>query len=372
MAKSTGVTPKHSKADLMKALASINKMKEFSDSDWVGAVLMSDNSHFQIDVIKTWSLWLDNALWGGFARGRIAEIYWQEASWKTTIALNAAVECQKLGGYVWFIDAEQAFNKEFAKSIGLIEDQLVVFQPDNGEQGFEMARQLIATGMFDMIIIDSVSALVPKSIIDGSVADQSMGTLARMMSKGLSIVNTEASKSKTAIIFINQIRDKIGVMYGNPQTTSWGNALKYYCTQRLEVKRIEKLMDKETNIGNRVRCIVQKNKIGAPFKRAEFNVMFNYNTWDFGVDTDEEIFSTAVELGVIAKDYPKKSYYTFPDWKEIFGEPKAKAYCLEPAMFAEIKDYVTGVKIMTNKKVSSNSKDEDIDEWNNETTNIED
>lgn len=337
---------KFSKAEILKALGAINKQKDFEEG-W--AILMSDAPELKVETFSSGSILLDIALGGWFAKGRIVEIYGAEASWKTTMALTAAVEVQKNGGYVALIDAEQAFNSEFAKAIWLRDEQFILYQPEYGEKGFEMIRNLIATGMFDMIIVDSVSAMVPKSTIEWNIEDQQMWVQARMMSKALMVLNTEASRKKTTVVFINQTRDKIGVVYWNPTTTSGWNALKFYASQRVEVKRKEKLMEKDRNIWNRVRCIIQKNKITAPFKTAEFNVMFDYETWEFGVDTNEEIFAAAIEKNIIVKDVPKKSYYSFPDGKEIFGEPKAKAYFADENVFSEIKSFVTGEKEFTPK-----------------------
>ena len=265
-----------------------------------------------VDVISTGSLALDLALGvGGLPRGRIVEIYGPEASGKTTLALSVIAEAQKKGGIAAFIDAEHALDPLWAQTIGVKLDDLLISQPDTGEQALEITEQLIRSGGIDVIVIDSVAALVPRAEIEGEMGDAMMGMQARLMSQALRKLTAAISKSKTIVIFTNQLRQKIGVMFGNPETTTGGNALKFYASQRLDIRRKEKLEsgtgdDKETT-GNRVKVKVVKNKIAPPFKEVEIDVLFNE-----GISREGEIIDIGAEKGIIKKS---GAFYTYEETK---------------------------------------------------------
>lgn len=280
------------KSEALKlAIAQITK--QFGD----GSIMkLGDNRNIDVELLNSGSLSLDLALGGGYPKGRIIEIYGPESSGKTTLALHAIAEIQKTGGQAAFIDAEHALDPSYAKRIGVDVDNLLISQPDNGEQALEICETLVRSNAVDLIVVDSVAALVPQAEIDGDMGDAQMGLQARLMSQAMRKLTAIISKSKATVIFINQIRMKIGVMFGNPETTTGGNALKFYASVRIDIRRIGQIKDGENIIGNRTKIKVVKNKIAAPFRSAEFDIMYNE-----GISKVGDVLDLAVQYGVFDK-----------------------------------------------------------------------
>jgi recombination protein RecA len=297
-----------------------------------GAVMkMGDKVVADVEVIPSGSLGLDIALGvGGYPRGRVVEIYGPESSGKTTLTLHAIAEAQKNGGIAAFIDAEHAFDRFYAQKLGVDIDNLIISQPDNGEQGLEIADNLIRSGAIDIVVIDSVAALTPKSEIEGEMGDSKMGLHARLMSQALRKLTGSISKTNCTVIFINQLREKIGVMFGNPETTTGGNALKFYASVRLDIRRSTQIKDTDGNVqGNKTRVKVVKNKVAPPFRTTEFDIMYGE-----GISKVGEIIDLGVEYEIVKKS---GSWFSYGDTKLGQGRDAVKSLLLDnPELFEEL------------------------------------
>ena len=296
---------------------------------------MGDTVVQEVDVIPTGSLGLDVALGvGGYPRGRVIEIYGPESSGKTTLTLHAIAEAQKKGGIAAFIDAEHAFDRYYAESLGVDIENLIISQPDNGEQALEIADNLIRSGAIDIIVIDSVAALTPKSEIEGEMGDSKMGLHARLMSQALRKLTGSISKTNCTVIFINQLREKIGVMFGNPETTTGGNALKFYASVRLDIRRSTQIKDTDSNVkGNKTRVKVVKNKVAPPFKMAEFDIMYGA-----GISKVGEIIDLGVDFEIIKKS---GSWFSYDDTKLGQGRDAVKTLLMDnPELMEELEQKI--------------------------------
>lgn len=297
-----------------------------------GSVMMlGEKAQETQDVISTGSLGLDVALGvGGFPRGRIIEIYGPESSGKTTVAIHTIAEAQKKGGICAIIDAEHAFDSSYARKLGVDVDSLIISQPDYGEQALEIADRLISSGAVDVVVVDSVAALVPKGELEGEMGESKMGLQARLMSQALRKLTATISRTGCCCIFINQLREKIGVMFGNPETTTGGNALKFYASVRLDIRRISQIKDGDISTGNRTRVKVVKNKVAPPFRQVEFDIIFGE-----GISKVGEVIDMGVELGILAKS---GSWYSYNDSKIGQGRDAVKQFLQDnPEMMAEIE-----------------------------------
>jgi recombination protein RecA len=289
---------------------------------------MGEEKGISIPTISSGSLAIDAALGiGGFPRGRVVEVYGPESSGKTTIALHAIAEAQKAGGTAAFVDAEHAMDASYARNLGVNIDDLLVSQPDSGEQALEIAEVLVRSGAIDILVIDSVAALVPRAELEGEMGDSHVGLQARLMSQALRKLTGIVSKSKTCLVFINQIREKIGVMFGNPETTTGGRALKFYSSVRLEIRRIGSLRDGDQNVGNRTKVKVVKNKLAPPFKQAEFDIMFGEGISRYG-----ELLDLAVEKNIVEKS---GSWFSYGKERLGQGRENSKTFLKENQAISE-------------------------------------
>lgn len=312
---------------------------------------LGENAKLNIEAIPTGALPLDIATGiGGVPKGRIIEIYGPESSGKTTVALHIVAESQKRGGIAAFIDAEHALDPAYARNLGVKVEDLIISQPDTGEQALEIAEALVRSGAIDIIVVDSVAALVPKAEIDGEMGDSHMGLQARLMSQALRKLAGAISKSNTVAIFINQLREKIGVMFGNPETTTGGRALKFYASMRLDVRRIESLKKGDDIYGNRTRVKVVKNKVAPPFKQAEFDIIYGK-----GISKEGCILDMAVEAGVVNK---AGSWYSYENTRIGQGRENSKEYLLSnPELMTEIEKKVLEKFEIGDIKLTSDDKD---------------
>ena len=310
------------------AIAQITK--QFGD----GSIMkLGEEKKIDVELLPSGSLSLDLALGGGFPKGRIIEIYGPESSGKTTLALHAIAEIQKQGGQAAFIDAEHALDPAYARRIGVKTEDLLISQPDNGEQALEICETLVRSGAVDLIVVDSVAALVPQAEIDGDMGDAQMGLHARLMSQAMRKLTGIISKSKATVVFINQIRMKIGVMFGNPETTTGGNALKFYASVRADIRRIGQIKNGDKTIGNRTKVKIVKNKIAAPFRTAEFDIMYNE-----GISKTGDILDLAIQYGIIDK---AGAFLKYKGETLAQGREAAKNLLKEkPELMAEIEKQV--------------------------------
>jgi len=322
-------------------------MEKIDKSFGKGSIMrMGDEKVDAIEVIPTGSITLNQALGvGGYPKGRIIEIYGPESSGKTTLAIHAIAEAQKQGGIAAFIDAEHAFDRFYAEKLGVNTDELLISQPDNGEQALEIAENLIRSSAIDIIVIDSVAALTPKAEIEGDMGDNKVGLHARLMSQALRKLTSVIDKTNTVCIFINQLREKIGVMFGNPETTTGGNALKFYASVRLDIRRVTTLKEKDDAYGSVVRVKVVKNKVAPPFKKAEFEVLYGE-----GISRTGELVDLGVELEIIKKN---GSFYSYNGSKLAQGKEPTKAVLAEnPELADEIEQKIIE-KLKNGASVSS-------------------
>ena len=344
-----GMAESGKKQALDLAIAQISK--QFGD----GSIMkLGENHKGDVELLPSGCLSLDIALGGGYPKGRIIEIYGPESSGKTTLTLHAIAEIQKQGGTAAFIDAEHALDPAYAKKLGVDTENLLVAQPDNGEQALEITETLVRSNAVDLIVVDSVAALVPQAEIDGDMGDAHMGLQARLMSQALRKLTGIINKSKATVIFINQIRMKIGVMFGNPETTTGGNALKFYASVRADIRRTAQIKSGDDVIGNRTKVKIVKNKIAAPFRIAEFDIMYNE-----GISKTGNILDLAVEHEILGKS---GAFYKYNDQNIGQGRENAKRYLLEnPEVMAEIEKKVRA-KIRGEEIAEESSDNEEKEE----------
>lgn len=329
MSQSQTIKPADKKKALDSALAQIEK------AFGKGSIMKLGNQEkLEIEAISTGSLGLDIALGvGGIPKGRVIEIYGPESSGKTTLTLHCIAECQKLGGTCAFIDAEHALDPSYARKLGVKVDDLLISQPDSGEQALEIADTLVRSGAIDMVIVDSVAALVPKAELEGEMGDATMGAQARLMSQALRKLTATISRSGCTVVFINQIRQKIGVMFGNPETTTGGNALKFYASVRIDIRRIGSIKDKDEVIGNLTRCKIVKNKVSPPFKVVDFDILYGQ-----GISKEGEIIDVGVKGGIIEKS---GSWFSYGDQRIGQGKENVRQFLKEnPAVMQEIEEKI--------------------------------
>ena len=340
----TGQTQSQIKKDPGKLKAIDEAIKDIKKTFGAGSIMkLGDAPTASVDAIPTGSLTLDAALGvGGIPRGRVIEIYGPESSGKTTVALHIVAEAQKLGGDAAFIDAEHALDPVYAKALGVDIDNLIVAQPDTGEQALDIAEALVRSGAIDVIIVDSVAALVPKAEIEGEMGDAHVGLLARLMSQALRKLTGITSKTGTSVIFINQLREKVGIIYGNPETTPGGRALKYFSSVRLDVRKAETLKNGTELVGNRTRVKVVKNKVAPPFKEAEFDIMYGE-----GISKEGNILDVAVDYDIIVKS---GAWFSYNGEKLGQGRDNVRKYMKENPEFTK------EVESLIREKMAENSK----------------
>lgn len=324
-------------SDKMKALQMA--MEKIDKAFGKGSIMrMGDEKVDEVEVIPTGSIALNAALGvGGYPKGRIIEIYGPESSGKTTLAIHAIAEAQKAGGIAAFIDAEHAFDRFYAEKLGVDTSNLLISQPDNGEQALEIAENLIRSAAIDIIVIDSVAALTPKAEIEGEMGDNKVGLQARLMSQALRKLTSVINQTKTVCIFINQLREKIGVMFGNPETTTGGNALKFYASVRIDIRRVTSIKSGDEVLGNEVRCKVVKNKVAPPFRKAEFDIMFGE-----GISRAGEILNMGVDLEIIKKS---GAFFSYNGTKIAQGKEAAKAIIKDNPELADELEALINEKI---------------------------
>ena len=329
MAKESVETPNAAEVNAAKLKALQATLDKIEKDFGKGTIMkLGDQPKWDVSVVPSGSIALDCALGiGGYPKGRVIEIYGPESSGKTTLAIHAIAEAQKTGGIAAIIDAEHAFDRTYAKKLGVNVDTLLISQPDNGEQALEIADSLIRSGAIDIIVIDSVAALTPKAEIEGEMGDSKMGLQARLMSQALRKLTANISKTNTCCIFINQLREKLGVMFGNPETTTGGNALKFYASVRLDVRRTTQLKDGEDATGNRTRVKVVKNKMAPPFKKAEFDILYGE-----GISKISEILDLGVEYEIIKKS---GSWFSYGESKIGQGREAVRQLLLDNPELAE-------------------------------------
>ena len=321
--------------DENKLKAIENAMSQIEKQFGKGSIMkLGEHSTLNIDSISTGCLDLDIALGiGGVPRGRIIEVYGPESSGKTTVALHIAAEAQKLGGAVAFVDAEHALDPSYARNLGVDTESLIVSQPDTGEQGLEIAEALVRSGAIDVLVVDSVAALVPRAEIEGEMGDSHVGLQARLMSQALRKLTGTINKSKCVVIFINQLREKVGVMFGNPETTTGGRALKFYSSIRMDVRRIDSIKQGDEIVGNRTRVKIMKNKVAPPFKQAEFDIMYNE-----GISRTGNIVDVGVKENIVQKS---GAWFSYGDIRLGQGRENAKQYLKEnPEVALEIENKI--------------------------------